>query len=182
MRKFFLVGIIALLTACSPATPPAKEEAPAAAETAGPATLGPEGFGPVHIGMTLAEAGAALGRELRPEGLSEDPNACQIYPDSGALYMAQQGRITRISAMESVAGHEAVRTAEGVGVGSSDAEVKSAYPNAEEQPAKYNPPPAHDLIVWTVPNERGIRFEIADGKVTHVHAGDDSILLVEGCS
>jgi hypothetical protein len=54
---------------------------------------------------------------------------------------------------------------------------------AIEEPAKYDGPPAHNLIVWRTPNESGLRFEIgADGKVTAIHAGGASILYVEGCA
>ncbi|MBL8550708.1 MAG: hypothetical protein JNJ73_12060 [Hyphomonadaceae bacterium] len=182
MHKLLVAGIAALLIACAPATPPTKDEG-SAPIAGGSAMLGPEGYGPVRVGMTVEEAGAALGHALQAEGLSEDPQACQIYPDAGALYMAEQGRITRVSAYQDIAGAEGIRTAEGVGLGSSDAEVRSAYPGAAEEPAKYEGPPAHDLIAWTTPNERGIRFEIdASGKVVRMHAGGPSIMYMEGCS
>jgi hypothetical protein len=146
--------------------------------------LSAEGYGPVRIGMTVAEAQTAFGAELHPGGALE-PETCETYaplPDAGhdgIRFMAQEGRITRISDH----GTPNVRTAQGVGVGSTDAEIRAAYPNAIEAPAKYDPPPAHSLTVWTVPDESGLRFEVsAEGVVTTVHAGGESIQLVEGCS
>ncbi len=148
--------------------------------------LSAEGYGPVSIGMTLAEAATALGGELHAGG-NPEPEFCEIYASEaepghgGVRYMAQQGRITRIS---DFGGREPpVRTAQNVGVGSTDAEVRAAYANLIEEPDKYDPPPAHTLTAWTVPNESGIRFQVNEaGVVTTVHAGDESILLVEGCS
>jgi hypothetical protein len=131
--------------------------------------------------MTVAEASAALGpdawREPPPADLSECvillPNA---YPD--VQVMAEAGVVTRISAV----GPAAPAVAAGVGVGAADADVRAAYPGAVETPAKYEPPPAHDLTIWTVPDERGVRFEIGtDGRVSVLHVGGPSILYVEGC-
>jgi hypothetical protein len=70
-----------------------------------------------------------------------------------------------------------------VGAGSTVGEVQAAYPSALREPHKYNPEPAHNLIVWTEIGRRGLRFEIGvDGRVEAVHAGGEAILLGEGCS
>jgi hypothetical protein len=93
--------------------------------------------------------------------------------------MAEDGRVTRVSFF----GRAQARTPEGAGVGSTDAEVRAAYPGAIEEPAKYAPPPAHDLVVWTTPQQAGYRFEIGqDGRVAIMHAGGPSILYVEDCA
>lgn len=177
-----LIALLALVGCSQPVGPDL-----ARVETAAPAgQISPDGYGMIHIGVSLEEArgqlGAALGQD---ENGAEDPQACMNLPyaaEAGqTLYvMVEEGRVTRITA---VATAPAVRTAEGIGIGSTDAEVRAAYPNAVEEPAKYDVPPAHDLIVWWAPNESGMRFEIgADGKVTAIHAGGASILYSEGCA
>lgn len=181
-------GVIAALAAlslcaCNEPQAPAPAQPEPATEAAW--TLSPEGYGPVRIGMSIAEASAALGAELVADG-SPEPDICETYhllpeaeaPD-GLRFLAQNGRLSRITDH----GSPDVRTPEGVGVGASDAEVRAAYPGAIEAPAKYDPPPAHSLTVWRAPDESGLRFEIsAEGVVTTMHAGDESIRLVEGCA
>lgn len=148
-----------------------------------------DGYGPVRIGMTLAEAEAAVGHPLALDdvlaehcesfGITVQPNGAggafeQGYP----VFEAEDGRVTRVSFY----GAPTARTPEGVGVGSTNTEVRAAYPNAVEAPAYYVDPPAHDLIVWLQPQTRGYRFEVGkDGVVHSFHAGGPSILLVEGC-
>jgi hypothetical protein len=146
-----------------------------------------EGYGPVSIGMTLEDARTASGAPLNEGGgvTDEDAHYCQEQPwvlaDGDKLYlMFEEGRLTRISA-DSDATH--VRTAQNVGVGSTDAEVRAAYQDAAETPAKYDDPPAHDLTAWIAPDQAGLRFEVNEaGLVTQVHAGGPSILYVEGCA
>jgi hypothetical protein len=144
------------------------------------------GYGPMHIGMTLAEARQVSGQPLNAEALEpNEPGACseQEYrtTDGDTLYLMFEGdKITRISASDR-ATH--TRTAQNVGVGSTDAEVRAAYQNVVEQGAHYSPPPAHNLIVWTVPDQSGLLFEVNErGVVTSVHAGGPSILYMEGCA
>ena len=148
--------------------------------------LSVEGYGDLHIGMTLADARLVSGQVLDAPALEEDvPGACseQQYAttDGDQLWlMFEQDKLVRITA-SSEAPH--TRTAQNVGVGSTDAEVRTAYQNVIEQPAKYNDAPAHDLIVWTVPDQSGLRFEVdAQGIVTQVHAGGPEIQYVEGCA
>ena len=113
-----------------------------------------------------------------------ESDACREYPlawtrDGGAVViMTQDRRVTRVSVFGLQYG---VRTAEGVGPGSTSERVRVAYPNAQRDAAPYEDPPAHDLIVWRNPNA-GVRFEIGmDGKVAAMHGGDRSIRYIEGC-
>lgn len=145
-----------------------------------------EGYGDMRIGMTIAEARQVSGQPLDAEALEPDvPGACseQQYraSDGDQLWLMFEGdRLTRISIREEAA-H--ARTAQNVGVGSTDAEVRAAYPNIVEQGAHYDDPPAHNLIAWTVPEQSGLLFEVNDqGVVTAVHAGTSSILYMEGCA
>lgn len=142
------------------------------------------GYGALQVGMSQDDAVAAVGLGAHPQPVG-DNDTCAEQPfrtaDGDTLYaMFEEHHLTRITA-----GNEAphTRTAQNVGVGSTDAEVRTAYTGVIEQPAKYNEAPAHDLIVWTEPNKAGFRFEIdANGKVMAVHAGGPSILYVEGCA
>lgn len=145
-----------------------------------------EGYGDMRIGMTIAEARQVSGQPMNNEALEPDvPGACseQEYHASNGdqLWLMFEGdKITRITAND---GSPRTRTAQNVGVGSTDAEVRAAYPNAIEQGAHYYDPPAHNLIVWTVPEQSGLLFEVSEqGIVTNIHAGGPSILYMEGCA
>lgn len=142
------------------------------------------GYGPMTIGMTLAEARVASHQPMNGEAI-EDANTCVEQPftttDGDTLYlMFEDSRLARVTA-SAEATH--TRTAQNVGVGSTDAEVRAAYQNVREEPAKYEAAPAHDLIIWTAPDRAGFRFEVdASGHVNAVHAGGPAILYVEGCA
>jgi len=145
-----------------------------------------QGNEPLRVGMSLAEARQASGQSLNAPAIEEGvPRACSQQPfrttDGDQLWLMFEGdRLVRITA-----GDEAprTRTLQNVGVGSTDAEVRTAYQGVIEEPAKYDPPPAHDLIVWAEANRSGLRFEVdAAGRVARVHAGGPEILYVEGCA
>lgn len=179
--RFAALVLILALTACQQ-DPPSQ----GARDDNTPA-LTVEGYAPVRIGMTLEEARTASGLALNEGGgvTDADAQACQEQPmtlaNGDKLYlMFEENRLTRITAGEA-APH--VPTAQNVGVGSSDAEVRTAYQNVSEEPAKYDDPPAHDLVTWTTPNGAGLRFEVnTAGVVSNVHAGGASILYAEGCA
>lgn len=157
------------------------------------AVLTPEGFGPLRIGMTLAEVTAALGSDGEPGragGL--DPQSCDQFRPAraprGVLVMIEEGVLSRISLIDP----SAVKTERGVGVGSTADAVKTAYKNAVATPHKYRDAPSQYLTDWTrkavrgdqtSPTDRGIVFEINEKRVVEaVHAGGPSIQYVEGCS
>ena len=174
-----------LLCACGGGQPDESEETETTGAAAAPArapALTPEGYGPVRIGMTEAEALRALGDEA--QGGSGATGDCHLLWSGQApanlVYMVEGGRVTRVTAhLDS-----AVKTDRGVGVGDLEAAVQAAYPEGlEVTPHKYIGEPAHYLTIWTVPGQRGVRFETdAQGIVREVHAGDRTIEYVEGCS
>ena len=189
---FAAVSLIALLAACGPAPEKASEPAPpaatapaapAAAPTPAPApgapskVIGLEGLGdlkigqPVPAGGTWAERGAQTG------------DACRTVtsPDYPGVYaIVEQGKVQRIT----VGQRSDVKLVEGVGVGSTEKDVKSWFGGFREEPHKYQDAPAKYL---TAPNaasgDPAVRFEIGtDGKVSLIHVGVMPALgYVEGC-
>jgi hypothetical protein len=145
-----------------------------------------EGYGDIRIGMTQAEARTVSGQALDNPPLEEGiPGACSeqqyLTTDGDQLWLMFEGdRLTRITASSEA---PRTRTAQNVGVGSTDAEVRTAYQNVIEQGAHYNDPPAHNLLIWTTPDQSGLLFEVNEqGVVTAVHAGGPSIRYMEGCA
>lgn len=146
------------------------------------------GWGPLRIGMTLAEVTAAAGQDANPDAAGgPEPERCDEFRPSeapaGILVMVENGVLTRIS----VSRNRDIRTPEGLGIGDPESRVLDAYGSrAEVGPHKYVGPPAKTITVWTEPrssaNPRAIRYEIdAEGKVAHIRAGGPSIEYVEGC-
>lgn len=153
-----------------------------------------EGWGPLRIGMTLAQVNAAMGPDSDPaEDGGPEPESCDQFRPArapeGLLVMIEDGRLTRISLHDG----SKVATDRGLKVGATRAEVKAAHgPELRSEPHEYESPEGEYLTVWTRedrgpdgfpgPEARGIRYEVAsDGKVAIIHAGGPSIQLVEGC-
>lgn len=188
---WFAVLALAMTTACAP---PRSEEGAVAEKRAAAPVLTPEGFGPLRIGMTLAEVTAALGPDSEPNAVGgADPESCDQFRPArapeGVLVMMEAGRLTRISLIRQAA----VKTDRGVGLGSSAAEVKAAYRGAAvSSPHKYRNAPSEYLTFWSrkavagdrsTPSDRGMVYEVDErGTVDLIHAGGPSIQYVEGCS
>jgi hypothetical protein len=94
-----------------PATPPVAPQADAN-------TLTPQGLGPLHVGMTLAEVEAAMGPDANPGAVGgPDPESCDEFRPAnapeGVLVMIEQGRLARISLVDPTP----IRTSAGFSVG-----------------------------------------------------------------
>lgn len=197
MIRLATLGSAALLSlaACNapPAEPAAPEPAPPQAGPATPAsadTLTATGYGPLRIGMTRAEVEAALGADSNPDAVGgPEPASCDVFHPArapeGLTVMVEDGRLSRITLMRG----STVKTADGLGLGSTAAQVKAAHADAVVEPHKYVEG-AEYVTVWTGgrstngddPASRGVRFETdAAGVVTTIHAGGPSIQLVESC-
>lgn len=181
MRAAALAIAAFTLAACGQ---PSRPETPPE-ETPGADIVSQDGYGGVRIGMTIEEATAAVGHPLALDPALDDDNACITFrlvesdQEGQPIFMAEEGRVTRVSFYQGAT----ARTPEGVGVGSTGAAVRAAYPNVREQPPPYDAPPAHDLVAWTTPERAGYRFEVGDdGVVRALHAGGPSILYIEGCA
>ena len=94
--------------------------------------------------------------------------------------MFLDGKLSRIS----VADPSKIVTPRGIGVGASADEVRKAYgAGLQAEAHHYIGAPAEYLTFWLKPKLRGVRFETnAQGKVEIIHAGNDSIELIEGCA
>lgn len=126
---------------------------------------------PVPKGGTWAERGAQASDTCR---LVSSPK----YP--GVYAIAEQGKVRRISVSE----RSDVRTIEGIGFGSTRAQVDNAFPGFREEPHKYVDGGKYLTAPGVTKDNPGVRFELDQtGKVTAVHVGTMPVLsYVEGCS
>lgn len=166
-----------------------------AAAFAGEWVISPQGYGPVKIGMTGAQAAAALGMKLVPSDAEDgevDP-ACHHLEAPAMVgedisFMVENGHIARVSVYR---GPLASETDKGITLGSTEAAVIAAYGGVLEiRPAEYSD--GHDLIFWDAAKGRGIRYvttaeegasmdDPASLHVTEIHAGGEAMYFVEGC-
>lgn len=195
-RLLVAAVLLAGLSACGdrnaePAPAPLEPPAPAAnpmTPASGVDTLSAQGFGPLRIGMSLAEVDAALGPEANPEAVGgPEPEVCDQFRPArapeGLLVMIERGVLTSVRLTRS----SAATTDSGVSIGDSEADVRAAYPTLDEQAHAYEAAPAKYLTAWSgaarsTPDARGLRFEIGqDGRVSSITGGGPSIQYVEGC-
>jgi hypothetical protein len=172
---------VLLLAGCGsePAAPvdqPATAE-PAAAPPAAPSaqTLTLEGYGGLTIGKPVPTGSpwAAQGAQISEECLTLSA------PDwPGAYAIVEQGVVRRIT----VSDESKAKLVEDIGPGSTEAQVRAAFPSFVAEPHKYVDTPAKYL---TQPgNDPRLLFEIDDkGKVSLVHVGMmPTLAYVEGCA
>jgi hypothetical protein len=175
-----LFAVLSLIVACGGAStdeavPPPRSVPPPTSSI--PAVLSPEGFGVVHIGMTVAGAGRALGESLSASG---DPECSWIDPAGlpvGVSLMVVQDTVVRIDVTEGDA-----QAAEGIRIGAGAAAVEAAYPGrVETQPHKYTD--GRYLIVAAGDTLNRLVFETDGAAVTRFRAGRlPYVQWVEGCS
>lgn len=146
--------------------------------------LTPAGWGPVRIGMSRNQVSKALNVQLEGEAFDNEGHCIQLFPDSeelkGTYFMFYDGKLSRISVSES----SRIATPKGIHVGASAEEVRKAYgEKLQVEPHHYLGEPAEYLTFWLKPKASGVRFETdAQQKVETIHAGNDSIELIEGCA
>ena len=142
-----------------------------------PGSISPDGVEGVRVGASLAGVRGKLASEGRYGSRVPDWDAaaCEIYPtsDGRADVMVESGRVTRVEAND-----RRLMTAEGAFVGATEAQLRAAYGARLKRQA--NPYAGEDFLVWTGP-ERGLLFNVYEGKVTEIRAGGPAIRYVEGC-
>jgi len=165
--------------AASPAVKPEKDAkvvpGPAPANTDNAKTLTLEGYGGLKIGEPVPAGSdwAARGAQIS--------DACLTItsPDWPGAYAIVEEKIVRRITVDDASG---AKLAEGIGPGSTEAQVLAAFPTFVASPHKYVDAPAKYL---TQPgSDPRLRFEIDDGgKVSLVHVGMMPTLeYVEGCA
>lgn len=196
-----LVALMAagLLAGCS--ADPGSRPAPVAPSTskagpsvtsAGPVSTAPaaallqlelRGLGPVRVGMTVAEASAALRQSLEP--IVTPDEACTLYAPAvgfdGVAFLVSGGVVARIDV---VGGTTA--TATGVTIGQSEAEAQRRYANR----LVVTPHDFHiggHYLTFVPPEAADAGFRLVaetDGrKVTSMRAGRlPEVELTEGCA
>jgi hypothetical protein len=171
---------------------PSTSAPPVADRLSAGSRLSLDGIGPVDIGMTLEQATAAAGTSIRYGDEYPPGNSCRYArpaggPD-GLSFMVIDGRIARVDVGTFLPSMlpSPVKTVSGVGLGSTEDEVKRTYPGRiRVEPAKYNPA-GHDLVY--VPNDPAVRhlgmiFETDGQRVTSFRAGlAEPVAYTEGCS
>jgi hypothetical protein len=139
------------------------------------------GYGPAKIGMSVAEASAALGTKLVSEGPVDEPKCHYMRPEpavEGLWFMISDDRVVRVEVTT-----PGIKTKSGLGVGDSEARVKELLPSAKVTPHKYVAPDGSYLTVWSADRKFAVRFETLQGKVTSFYAGRvPEVEYVEGCS
>jgi hypothetical protein len=171
----------------------ASAAAPASAQST--SVLTPKGLEPVEIGMTIEAAQkklkAKLGRIATAEfGFSkerESARPCWLWRrrdgiDPGISYMTEKHMIIRIDIFVPLAGAPAIKTRAGIGIGSSEAELKKKYGDGlvmEQQPSE----PGTKWGVAERSGQNGLRVEVHDGKVSGLLAARGRALdYPEACS
>jgi hypothetical protein len=148
--------------------------------------------------MTVDEAAAAMGVQLRRESGGEDDWECAfasfatISANSPVFFMTAHDRIEAVlvSVPDAEPGKPAplpvhwprILTPEGIGLGDTGNAVRRAYTNVQRETAPYDGEPSYDLYHLNGAG-RGLRFDANDaGVITKIHAGNEEwIRLWEGC-
>jgi len=138
------------------------------------------GYGAIRIGGSAR----APGYRFAATGPTAGGRCRSLFDPAvpGLEVIAERGVVTVVKARGfPVVSH--VRTDRGIGVRSTEAELRMAYAPLAETPHKYEDAPAKNLV-WRAPGTRnGLRFEIdTKRRVSAIHAGaEPALMYVEGC-
>ena len=184
------VAILPLcLFACAPDERPASDtDSPSVPNAKPPWVVQADSFGPLALGVPIAQAESALGSAILAR-MPELDGCSEVRPPalpSGTSLMVIRDTAGTPVTVERVDVHTAgVRTREGVGVGDAEDSVLAVYRGrVQVQPHKYTGPEGHYLVV-THPRDTLflIIFETDGRHVTRFRAGrKPAVQYVEGCA
>ena len=164
----------------SPLPPvPSPDSAPPPAGTS--FTIAPDSYGPLRVGMTVAQAASALGGGFAaPKGYSGGCGyAVLVKAPSGLAVMLNDGKIARFEIRRG-----GIKTTEGARIGDSETRIKSLYAGrVTSTPHKYVTG-GHYLTVVPPGADSGFRivFETNGTKVTEYRSGKTpEVEQVERC-
>lgn len=140
-----------------------------------PAELAPDGLPPLTFGMTVAQAGKALGRPLKVDYADESKACGQVLDPrlKTTSLMFVDGKLARIDVRRRGLSFK------GVSVGATEAQVRAAFPKLTVEPHKYTD---GRYLNVKLSGDTGVVFETDKAKVTRFRLGNfPAVDYVEGC-
>ena len=139
-----------------------------------------DGFGPVKVGMTLAQLNNILHEKFTVPADNDNQGCFYVKPEKypHVSFMIEDGHLTRVDV--DAAG---LATASGIQVGDTEAHAKEVYGQSLTIGPHYYTD-GHYLTLRSNDGQYGIRFETTkQGKIEMFYAGKyDAVQYVEGCS
>ena len=140
----------------------------------------PNSFGPLRVGMTVAQAASAMGGGFAaPRGYDGGCGyATLTKAPAGLAVMLQGGKIARFEVRNG-----GIKTAEGAGIGDSEARIKSLYGSSvATTPHKYVQGGHYLTVTPSAGSSNRIVFETDGSKVTEFRSGKTpEVEQVERC-
>ena len=136
------------------------------------------GIGPIHTGMTVAEANAAIGGGFAAPkgGASGCTYAVLTKAPRGLWVMLENGKVARVEVRS-----DSIPTSRGARIGDSEPRLKILYPGITTTPHKYVAGGHYLTVLGSDPANR-IVFETDGSKVTTFRSGrTPAVEYVEGC-
>lgn len=143
-------------------------------------TITPNSFGPLRVGMTVAQAASAMGGGFAaPSGYDGGCGYARLTKaPAGLAVMLEGGKIARFEVRNG-----GIKTAEGAGIGDTEARIKSLYgATVASTPHKYVQGGHYLTVTPSAGSSNRIVFETDGSKVTEYRSGKTpEVEQVERC-
>lgn len=193
-------ALVAITLAASALTAPAgvaattPVTAPNATKASKPYTMTPTGLQSARVGMTMDRAAKSLGWRLRLDRYSGASNPCWLVPVGPAAHgvwvlttRGRKGPVERFSVMTQMGvridARRTPRTAAGIGIGSTRAQVLTAYRGRVKQSAHEYTSGQYLDVAGPRGSGTALRFETDHrGRVVAMHSGKvPQVFYIENC-